>query len=274
MLIQRGMKMGVFTVFLTNGAHVGPVIGGYLVQTAGVCWAYYFPAIVNAVTLVVMIFAMPETLFSRSEQVLAGHQERTYTQMLFSFRRNTARPKCAFTGSCATLRDNVLSFGVTHMSILRRLVRVLLDPPSSHYRHPLHEDLSLQDWSYRTHAWTSTPDGSALGEFCSGPFSDWFMYRYAKKHSGERKPEARLPASLGSLLLCPTGILVYGICLYHKTHWMGPVMGMAIASFGLQLVTTVRYTYFSDCYKPQSGEISNLFNFWRQTFAFPLGFYA
>ncbi len=51
-------------------------------------------------------------------------------------------------------------------------------------------------------------------------------------------------------------------------------MGMAVSSFGLQLVTTVSYAYCSDCYKPQSGEISSLYNFGRQIFAFPLGFYA
>lgn len=116
--------------------------------------------------------------------------------------------------------------------------------------------------------------GSALGEFLSGPFSDWMMYRYAKRHDGERKPEARLHAAWGSLFLCPAGIIIYGVCLQHKTHWMGPVMGMAISSFGLQLVTTVSYTYCSDCYKPQSAEMSSVYNFGRQTFAFPLGFYA
>ena len=85
--------MGIFTVFLTNGAHVAPIIGGYLVQTAGVRWAYYFPAIVNSVAFIIMIFAMPETLFSRSEKVLVEHQERTYRQMLFSFRRNALRDR-------------------------------------------------------------------------------------------------------------------------------------------------------------------------------------
>ena len=38
--------------------------------------------------------------------------------------------------------------------------------------------------------------GSMLGEIMSGPFSDWVMHRYAKRHGGKRKPEARLPASL------------------------------------------------------------------------------
>ncbi|KIW90026.1 uncharacterized protein Z519_09456 [Cladophialophora bantiana CBS 173.52] len=274
-LHERGMKMGVFTVFLTNGAHVAPVIGGYLVQTAGVRWAYYFPAIVNAVTLVIMIFAMPETLFSRSEKVLAEHEERTYMQMLFSFRRNALRDRRVH------LRDFVRPFEMMYYPsvTLTCLYYIVSFAFSSILPAVTVAILFTKIYHFKTGAiglMLGLPllVGSALGEFLSGPFSDWFMYRYAKKHGGERKPEARLPASLGSLLLCPTGIIIYGVCLYHKTHWMGPVMGMAIASFGLQLVTTVSYAYCSDCYKPQSGEISSLYNFWRQTFAFPLGFYA
>lgn len=116
--------------------------------------------------------------------------------------------------------------------------------------------------------------GSGLGEFFSRPFSDWAMFRYAKRHDGYRKPEARLPALLASVILCPAGIIIYGVCIEHKTHWVGTVMGLAIGSFGLQFATTISYTYCSDCYKPQSAEISTLYNFWHQTFAFPLGFYV
>lgn len=117
--------------------------------------------------------------------------------------------------------------------------------------------------------------GSCIGEIFAGPFSDWVMLRYAKRHDGRRKPEARLPASLAGALFCPVGIIIYGVTLHNHAHWIAPVIGLAIASFGLQLVTTVNYTYCSgDCYKPQSGEIGNLFNFGRQAFSFPTGFYA
>lgn len=74
---------------------------------------------------------------------------------------------------------------------------------------------------------------------------------------------------------------------------MGPVMGIAIAAVGLQIVTTNIYAYITDvslpccdqelqkmltvlllqCYKPQSAEISTLLNFGRQVFSFTLGFY-
>lgn len=236
---------------------------------------YWLPAIVNSGSLALMIFALPETLFARSEEALSQHHERSYLQLLFAFRRNTLK------GRRVHLRDIVRPFemlrypGVTltcwyyivsfaYASILPAVTVAILFTQTYHFKTGV---IGLM---------LGLPllIGSALGEIFSGPFSDWIMYRYAKRHDGMRKPEARLPAALGSLLLCPAGIIIYGVCLQHKTHWMGPVMGMAISSFGVQLVTTVCYTYCSDCYKPQSAEMGTLYNFGRQVFAFPLGFYA
>ncbi len=250
-------------------------IGGYLAQAASVRWCYFLPAIINATIFVFMIFALPESLFSRAERHLAQHQERTYFEMLFSFRRNAlldrrfrlrdmARPFEMLQYPSVTLTFICYTVTFAFASILPAVTVAILFTKTYHFK------------SGAIGLMLGLPllIGSALGEFLSGPLSDWFMYRYAKRHDGERKPEARLPAALGSILLCPAGIIIYGVCLQHKTHWIGPVMGMAISSFGLQLVTTVSYAYCSDCYKPQSGEISSLYNFGRQIFAFPLGFYA
>lgn len=267
--------MGVFTVFLTNGAHVGPIVGGYLAQAAGPRWCYWLPAIVNGATLLLMVVALPETLFARSEAALNTHHERTYMQLLFGFGRNAlngrrvhfrdiGRPFEMLRYPSVSLICVYYMVAFAYASILPAVTVAILFSKIYHFKTGV---IGLM---------LGLPllVGSAIGEFFSGPFSDWIMYRYAKRHNGQRKPEARLPAALGSLLLCPAGIIIYGVCLQHHTHWMGPVIGMAISSFGLQLVTTVSYAYCSDCYKPQSGEISNLFNFGRQIFAFPLGFYA
>ena len=267
--------MGVWTVCLTNGAHVAPIIGGYLAQTAGVRWCYYLPAITNAATLIVTLFALPETLFSRSEQNLARHEERTYLQTLFSFRRNALRDRkfhyrdfirpfemLRYPSVTLTFVYYIVSFAFA--SILPAVTVSILFTRIYHF----------QTGAIGLMLGLPLLIGSALGELLSGPFSDWVMNRHARRHGGDRKPEARLPAALGSLLLCPAGIIIYGVCLQRKTHWMGPVIGMAVASFGVQLVTTVSYTYCSDCYKPQSAEVGSLYNFGRQTFAFPLGFYA
>jgi len=59
---QRGRAMGCFTVMMTNGSHLAPIIGGLIGQFLGWRWIFNFAAILNAVMLVTIFFGMPETL--------------------------------------------------------------------------------------------------------------------------------------------------------------------------------------------------------------------
>lgn len=137
----------------------------------------------------------------------------------------------------------------------------------------------------------STFLGTLIGEAAAGPVSDRLLYLYRKKHGGEIKPEARLHTIWPGTFLLPIGVVIEGVCLQYKTHFMGPVMGIAIGCLGLQIVSTTIFSYITDvsshnhfircidsndkqCYKPQSAEISTLLNFGRQTFSFTLGFYC
>ncbi|KAK7709690.1 hypothetical protein SLS57_008595 [Botryosphaeria dothidea] len=249
--------------------------GGYLIEASGYKWGYYLPAIVNSVLLVIMIVALPETLFSRSERTLRQHKERTYFQMLFSFRRNCLRDRTLhwrdFIRPFEMLQyPSVALTGIYYMvqfaygTVLPAVTIAILFTKIYHFRMGI---IGLM---------MGLPllIGSFLGEVLSGPFSDFIMYQYTRRHNGERKPEARLTASIASAFFTPAGIIIYGVCLHYKTHWIGPVLGNAVAGFGLQLATTVNYAYCSDCYKPQSGEIGALYNFARQIFSFTVGFYA
>lgn len=89
--------------------------------------------------------------------------------------------------------------------------------------------------------------GCLIGELNAGWVTDWMVYRYAKRHDGIRKPEARLNA-IWLALLIPIGVIIEGVCLTHfKTaKWVGPAFGMGIACLGLQVATTVVYTYTTD----------------------------
>jgi hypothetical protein len=93
--------------------------------------------------------------------------------------------------------------------------------------------------------------GCLIGEFNAGWLTDYFVYRYAKRHGGKREPEPRINAV--ALAVCvPIGIIIDGVCLSHykTTSWVGAAFGMGIASFGLQIATTVTYTYCTDV-RPQ-----------------------
>jgi len=117
--------------------------------------------------------------------------------------------------------------------------------------------------------------GCLLGEMSAGWLTDYMVYRYARKHGGRREPEPRINAVVLAVL-CPLGIIVDGVCLshYRTVPWIGAACGMAMASFGLQIATTVTYTYCTDCYKPQSSEISSILNVFRNVFSMTISFYA
>lgn len=89
--------------------------------------------------------------------------------------------------------------------------------------------------------------GCLIGEFNAGWVTDWMSNRYARKHDGERLPEARLDAIWGALLL-PIGVIIEGVCLSHSKTigWVGTAFGMGIACLGLQVATTVIYAYTTD----------------------------
>lgn len=89
--------------------------------------------------------------------------------------------------------------------------------------------------------------GSFIGEANAGWFVDWLIFKYSQRHDGKRTPEPRLKA-LWLALLLPLGTIVNGICISHArtTSWVGNALGMGLANFGLQVSTTVVYTYTTD----------------------------
>lgn len=75
-------------------------------------------------------------------------------------------------------------------------------------------------------------------------------------------------------ILTPAGLLIFGFTMQYKTHWTGPLFGMFIGIFGLQIVATATYTYSVDCYRVEGSEVAQLFNVIRQDTSFTVAFYA
>lgn len=67
---QRGRAMGIFTVILTSGAHIAPIVGGLIGQYLGWRWTFKFAAILDGVMLLVITFCLPETLYIRDQSRL------------------------------------------------------------------------------------------------------------------------------------------------------------------------------------------------------------
>jgi MFS family permease len=242
---ERGFYMGIYTVSFILGGHVAPIIGGYIEKDLTWHWCFYVPAILTAGVLVIFAFTVPETLYSRAPEALA-RPHRTWTQnMLMQGKAHPTRrlhivdffrPIQMLQYPSVLFPTMYYAVSFAYGSILFIITSANLFGKVYHYK-PQQTGLLLG---------VPITVGSVIGEAMAGGFSDWMSSRRAIARGGERKPEDRLLAIFPAVILIPVGIIVEGVCLQHKTHWIGVAMGIAIASVGLQVATTVVYTYTAE----------------------------
>ena len=271
---ERGKYMGIYVVFVSNGAHLAAIIGGYIALDIGFRWCFWVPAIILSVSWLINVFALPETLYHRNNSTGEPLQPINQPWLTnFTF-RSIHRPRRL------TLWD------FTHCFLMLKYPSVLL--PTIYYSVSFGLGSVLfavtgaaafgQIYHFNTAQvglaiGVSTFIGTLLGEFLAGPVSDYLLLLYTRRHNGDSAPEARLTAMWPGAILVPIGVIIEGVCFQAETHYMGPIMGISIAAFGLQIISTNTYAYMTDCYKPQASEMSTLLNFGRQEFSMTLGFY-
>lgn len=281
---QRGRAMGAFTVILTTGAHIAPIIGGLIGQYLGWRWTFKFAAILDGAMLVSIFFLLPETLYLRDVSNLTHTMEerenlhlnaKTYVSRL---RLYTDFPE---------LKLKISHF-VWPSLRMAKYPSVLF--PAMYYAAQYGFGSILPAVTVATifseaFGWNTLEIGLAyggaltiggvLGEFIAGTVLDRIIKRARHRLGGQNpEPEVRLRAIWTGAILLPCGLLIYGFALQYRVHWFVALFGMGLAVFGLQPIGTTCYTYSIDSYKEQGGDVAALFNFIRQTFGMTYAFYV
>lgn len=236
--------MGIFIVFLTNGAHLAAVVGGYITLNLGWRWCYWVSAIMAGITWLVNLFCLPETLYHRDSHTgrsLEPVNQPWLTKFTFrSVRRRQRLTSFDFTHCLIMFRYPSVLFPGIYYTISYGVASVLFAVTGSaafgklYHFNPAQIGLAIG---------LSTFIGTLLGELCAGPVSDYLVFLHARSHSGDSVPEARLHAIWPGAFLVPLGVIIEGVCIQAHTPWPGPVMGIAIAAFGLQIISTNVYAY-------------------------------
>lgn len=92
--------------------------------------------------------------------------------------------------------------------------------------------------------------GSILAFYVGGRLIDIISTWLTHHRGGQRIPEYRLPAIVIPGTIGPAGILIFGLCIANRTHWIGAAFGYAMQAFGVAAISNVAVTYSLDCYKP------------------------
>jgi hypothetical protein len=86
---------------------------------------------------------------------------------------------------------------------------------------------------------------ATLGELCGSPFAEFWIKRYTKTNGRRPQPEYRLWSSYGPFGLVLVGLIVFGLTLQEngpKHYTVAPVVGIAVANFGNQIVTSILFS--------------------------------
>lgn len=70
--------------------------------------------------------------------------------------------------------------------------------------------------------------GSALGIPAGGHLGDIVADYFTRKNGGIREPEMRLPAMTLSLVTAPLAMVLYGVGIQKRLHWICPTIGLGL----------------------------------------------
>ncbi|OKP06310.1 hypothetical protein PENSUB_6300 [Penicillium subrubescens] len=122
--------------------------------------------------------------------------------------------------------------------------------------------------------WIAGIVGNLLGIPFGGYFSDWVANRATSKNGGVREPEMRLPAVSIAMITYPGSLLLYGLGINYKAHWIVPTLGIFLFSFGSSAAIGITVVYTIDCYRPIAGEVVVSQVVFKSFITFLMSFYA
>lgn len=299
---QRGRATGLFTVLLTTGAHIAPILGGLVGQFLGWRWTFKLAAILDGSMFLVILFGLPETLYVRAHNssnnlpmaAPTNNRERETPSLGVKTYLSRLAP---YAGPLPGLELHAADFILPVLRVAK-YPSVLF--PAAYYGAQygfasILPAVTVAAIFSERFGWNTLDIGLAyggaltiggvLGELFAGMVLDALVKRARRRLGGggggagglrrlDPEPEARLLAVWTGAVAVPVGLLIYGFTIEYRVHWFVPLFGMGLACFGLQPVATTCYTYSIDCYREKGGDVATLFNFIRQSFGMTFAFYV
>ncbi|KAF2719505.1 MFS general substrate transporter [Polychaeton citri CBS 116435] len=263
---DRARAMGVWTLLLTVGVPAAPFLFGFVALRVGYRWIYYILAITNAVQFILYLFLGPETHYLRQGVI---HTGSSFRQEYFTFKRLDAtpmtwwdiiQPLTFFSKACVAIPAIAYSMVFLFGSILVTVEIPQLFGEKFHFNT---QQLGLQ--------FIGMIVGNLIGEQIGGLTSDRWMALRERKRRRSAPPEYRLWLSYAGHLLTICGVVVFLVRIEQAPalHWnITPIIGAAIASAGVQIVTTVMITYSVDCHREEAASVGVFITFVRQIWGF------
>ncbi|KAJ5380255.1 uncharacterized protein N7496_002683 [Penicillium cataractarum] len=294
-LHERGLFMAAYNAALSGGVAFGSVISGLIVINYTWRTIYWVGAALVGATLLVVVFSFPETAFERYNNPLvvdpkrgskAGEGEREQTQSEVA----PIPPKKSYWQTVKPWDGRKYTDEPLWRMMVRPLGLIILPPVfwativmsvtigflvaiSSNIGSAFNSTYGMEPWQIGL-CFIGNLIGCVFGIVLGGPFSDWIADYFTKRNGGIREPEMRLPAIVLTIIASPLSLVLYGVGIQNKMHWMVPTLGLFFNAFAVVQGTNVSFTYCIDAYRPIAGEVTVTQLAFKSCFGFLLSFYT
>jgi MFS family permease len=236
----------MYSAALSTGAAFGLLMSGIMSISQNWGMFHYLCAALVLATTILILFTMPETAYQRDigrTEEVANEKVSNAAEVEHVEVSNT--PKKSFTQRMAFNRAPL-----THESIWKialRPVLILFLPPvfwstvsfgigigifvvlGTTAATAFSQVYGFTVWQLGL-VWIAGIVGNLLGIPFGGYFSDLVANRATSKNGGVREPEMRLPAVSIAMITYPGSLLLYGLGINYKAHWMVPTLGILLCN--------------------------------------------
>lgn len=277
--------ISLYGLSVLGGNELGPTLSAFIIQYLGMNWAFYIVAMFLGLTLVTMVFGMPETKFMGDRPVIIPRSALNSEKTAVNDKGQATYCENALSNAEAVEQSKKRSW-------LQNVVRLPRSDPDVNIVHAFLRPFVLM--VYPTVLWScliygmalgwnviigcllaqlfapppylfdsaaqglvflSPLIGSVIGTYLCGPLGDQVANLLTRRGDGIREPEMRLPVCAIAATLTLIGGVATGVMLEHQVRWIGPVIGLGIISTGAQMGATLSMSYALDCHKELSVEL-------------------
>jgi hypothetical protein len=98
------------------------------------------------------------------------------------------------------------------------------------------------------------------------------IWAFLRRHFPASAPESRLYFTCITSTLLPIGLFIFGFASRPDTHWIGPAIGLVLATMGIFSIYLAVFNYFADTYHKYASSALAAQSFCRNVLggAFPL----
>ncbi|TLD25298.1 hypothetical protein PspLS_05444 [Pyricularia sp. CBS 133598] len=326
-LHERGKIMALYTAFLSAGVAFGIIISGLITIDHDWRTIYSVAAVLISMTLLAAVLIFPETardayvgrseagyplqnmarqpaasdneLEHHGEQPVPANRKRGYIQSLKVFTGVHTRE--------SLWRIAVRPFGlillppVLWAALVESVTIGFLVAVTSNVDVAFEGTYDFESYQVGL-CFISGVIGALIGIFAGGHLSDWVADVLTRRNGGVREPEMRLPAMIPPLITTPLALILFGVGIEQKLHWMCPTVGLGLrmlsflaislfgyphprrlddtdkkdlqVNFSITSATNVCLVYVIDAYRPVAGEITLAVMGFKSIFGFLLSFYT